>query len=122
MSDRSVHGATPHGIQYFTGSLPPLLVETCERIRIEEGGEARTLEVGDSYMGKTVHDIFRKSKGESQGFELLLLKDQLEEDVELNEDKVVAWSRRHVTESEHLSDDLEDAPNWNSEEEEEKES
>lgn len=113
MSEREVHGATTHGIQYFSGSLPMLLVETCQRIRIEEGGEVRNLEVGDTYMDKKIQDIFRKTKGESTGFEILLEEDQLEEDVELNGDNVVAWSRRHVTESELLRDDLEDAPNWN---------
>lgn len=116
------HGATPHGIRYFTGSVPMLLVETCEKIRIEEAGEARNLEVGDSFMGAPVQDILRKSKKEVLGWEIHVQRSPEEtETLEVNPDKVIAFSRRSVTDSDFLAEDLEDCPNWNSDDDSEEE-
>lgn len=114
------HGATQHGIRYFTGSVPMVLVETCNRIRIEEAGEARNLEIGDSYMDDPVVDILRKSKKDVFGWELHVQRGpDVTETVEVNADKVIAFSRRKVTESDFLSEDLPDCPNWEEDDQEE---
>lgn len=99
-----------------------LLVETCDKIRIDEGEEPRELELGDTFMGGPVQDIFRTSKEEVLGWEVHVQYDaETTETIELNPEKVVAFHRRSVTESEYLAEDLEKAPNWNPDGEEESE-
>jgi len=115
---KEVHGATRHGIKYFTGSVPPLLVETCRKIRVQEGSEAQTLEIGDEYMGQKIQDILRKSTSQVKGYELVPESDS-EGGVEIVSDRVIAFSRRSVTESSFLKEDLKKAPNYEENEEEE---